>query len=162
MWVWGAGEAYEYYYLWCLTGVSEESGLEKIGRVEPMWAAAEVICDRQKETGCWTDPSPSPGAAAVDDMAAIRTCFAIMSLVRTRGAVVVAPGPRAQGQRMVEEGAVIGAHVWAPRGLDVPILPATAERMSWLQRHIGGYHNQVGSRFECRSRDEGSNPGMGP
>lgn len=98
-WVWGAGEAYEYYYLWCLTGVCEEAGLDKIGAVEPMWDAAGLICDRQKKSGCWTDPSPSPGAPAVDDMAAIRTCFAILSLVRARAAVAIdryAYGPSAQ------------------------------------------------------------------
>jgi len=97
-WVWGTGEAYEYYYLNQLLRAADEAGMDRLGAVDVARGAAEIICRRQKSAGCWTDPSPAPGAAEVDDMAPIRTCFAIMALVRARGAVVIdkiAVGPHA-------------------------------------------------------------------
>jgi hypothetical protein len=97
-WVWGTGEAYEYYYLSALLRAADDAGMDRLGSVDVARGAAEIICRRQKPAGCWTDPSPAPGAAEVDDMAPIRTCFAIMALARARAAVVIdklAVGPHA-------------------------------------------------------------------
>jgi len=97
-WVWGAGEAYEYYYLYCLLQMADEGGMDRVGAITVARGAAELICGRQKSSGCWTDPALSPGSAEVDDMAAIRTCFAVMALSRARGAVLIdkiAFGPHA-------------------------------------------------------------------
>jgi len=97
-WVWGSGEAYEEYYLDMLIMAADEAGMDRLGAVDVARGAAEVLCRRQKRAGCWTDPSPAPGAAEVDDMAPIRTCFCLMALARARGAVVIdkiAVGPHA-------------------------------------------------------------------
>lgn len=88
-WVWGAGEAYEYYYLYCLLQMADEGGMDRVGAITVAQGVAELICGRQKSSGCWTDPASSPGSAAVDDMAAIRTCFAVLALSRARGAVLI-------------------------------------------------------------------------
>ena len=40
-WFWGDTEAYEYYYLWCLLGMADEAGLERIGNVNVARAPRE-------------------------------------------------------------------------------------------------------------------------
>ncbi len=88
-WVWGTGEAYEYYYLYCLLQMADEGGMDRVGAITVAQGVAELICGRQKASGCWTDPAPSPGADVADGMVAIRTCFAVMALSRARGAVLI-------------------------------------------------------------------------
>ena len=127
-WVWGAGEAYEYYYLNALLRAADEAGLDRLGLVDVARGAAEIICRRQKSAGCWTDPSPAPGAAEVDDMASIRTCFAIMALARARGAVVIdkiAVGPHADDDARAAANLVR----WMSRNLGF--------KASWRQVHMG-------------------------
>ncbi len=130
-WVWGAGEAYEYYYLNTLVRAADESGMERLGAVDVARGAAEIICRRQKSAGCWTDPSPGPGAAEVDDMASIRTCFAVMALARARGALVIdkiAVGPHA-GDDARDAANLAG---WMSRNLGV--------NASWRQVSVGKPH----------------------
>jgi len=86
-WVWGAGEAYEYYYLYVLQHVAGEVGRGRLGGRDFVRESADAICSRQGPDGNWCDPQLQPGAD--DDLLVIRTCFALLALVRARGPVVV-------------------------------------------------------------------------
>ena len=87
-WVWVAGEAYEYYYLYVLQHLIDEAGLDRIGPKPLAPAAARVIVDRQHRQGSWGDPKQPPGGAP-DNLLVIRTCFAVLSLLKARGAIVI-------------------------------------------------------------------------
>jgi len=86
-WVWVAGEAYEYYYLYVLQHLADAGGLEKIGPEAIVDAAAEVAVARQKDDGSWGDPQKA--AAGADGLVVIRTCFALLCLLRARGPIVI-------------------------------------------------------------------------
>jgi len=87
-WVWVAGEAYEYYYLYVLQHLLDEGGLQTLGPEAAVDAAVEVVVDRQADDGSWGDPKKAAGAGP-DNLIVIRTCFALLSLLRARGPVVV-------------------------------------------------------------------------
>jgi len=88
-WVWGPGEAYEYYYLWVLQALLDEGGIWRIGSDESARRAAELIVSRQRADGSWVDPEAGADPGDDNKLTAIRTCFALLALTRARGPVVI-------------------------------------------------------------------------
>ena len=86
-WVWGWGEAYEYYYLWCLQQLASQGGLDRIGGKPFVRDAAELVIARQRPDGGWRDPRAAEGAE--DRLAVIRTCLALLSLLEAREPVLI-------------------------------------------------------------------------
>lgn len=87
-WVWVAGEAYEYYYLYVLHHLADEAGLERIGPAATVEEAVDVAAARQAGDGSWGDPQKGAGGGT-DSLIAIRTCFAVLGLLRARGPVLI-------------------------------------------------------------------------
>ena len=89
-WVWGAGEAYEYYYLFALSLLADEIGVRRIGAGADALgpAVAKLLVSSQKPDGSWGDPQAADPAAK-DDLAPIRTCFALQGLLAARRPIVL-------------------------------------------------------------------------
>ncbi|MCD6303852.1 MAG: DUF4159 domain-containing protein, partial [Planctomycetes bacterium] len=85
-WVWARGEAYEYYFLYCLDLLADAGGIWRMGGSELASASAEVIVSRQRPDGGWSDPHATKGSGDLD---VIRTCFALLALLRARGPVIL-------------------------------------------------------------------------
>lgn len=88
-WVWGPGEAYEYYYLFVLQQLADEGGLWRIGRADLARDAAEVLVARQRPDGSWGDPALPADAGDKNKLDVIRTCFALLALLKARAPVAI-------------------------------------------------------------------------
>ena len=88
-WVWVASEAYEYYYLYCLQNLADESGRAMIGSTDLAAAAAETVARLQRPNGSWRRPGADEADREEAQLSVINTCFALLTLTRARGPILL-------------------------------------------------------------------------
>lgn len=84
-WVWGTGEQWPYYYLWGLARACNHAGARNLGTHDWYPDLAAEVLSRQRPDGSWSTVS---GDANPTD-APVRTCFALLSLLESRAAILV-------------------------------------------------------------------------
>jgi hypothetical protein len=153
-WVWGAGEAYEDYYLWCLQLLADEGGIRGFGPDDMSRSSAELLVMRQRPGGNWDDPA-APGAE--DKLTAIRTCFSVLALTRARSPILfnrlaLADGAPNDSRDVANLTAWVTRKLgwpgcWRQVTLDTPEDVLTAAPVLYIHTNLTEYPPALGTRI---------------
>ena len=117
-WAWSKTEEWVYFYHWKLARAATAWGLRTCGTHDWYAEMAEFLLARQRGDGGWAEPALHASAEAKSDV--VRTCFALLALLRGGGGVAL---NRLSGAGLDQDHPLDAAHfaAWMSAGQGQPI-----------------------------------------